>query len=108
MLTNISRQLNTGALAIAGSFAALSFAGAGQAASMIAVTGTATASPWETLNPTLTPGAPTGLAGVPMGGFAGLSYTDVSAIKSIQIFGTGSGSSTMFTPGGTINSFAKI
>ncbi len=108
MLTNISRQLNTGALAIAGSVAALSFAGAAQAASMIAVTGSATASSWGTLNPTLTPGAPTGLAGTPTDGFAGLSYTDVSAIQPIQIFGTGSGASTMFTPGGTVNSFAQI
>jgi hypothetical protein len=88
MITNISRQLATGTVAIAASVAALSFAGAAQAASMIAVGGNATAGSWGTTNPTLTPGTTTGLVGTPTGEFAGLGFAAVSVLKAITLIGT--------------------
>jgi hypothetical protein len=111
MLTNISRKLPTGTLvAIAGGVAALSFAGAAQAASMITVTGTAMAGAWETTNPTITPGATTGLAGTPTGIFAGLDYMDVNGIQPLMLIGTPPAGSTTFefTSPGLISAFANI
>ena len=111
MLTNISRKLPTGTLvAIAGGVAALNFAGAAQAASMITVTGTATAGAWGTADPTITPGPTTGVAGTPTGIFAGLDYMDVNGIQTLMLIGTPPAGSTMFqfTSPGTISPFANI
>lgn len=111
MLTNISRKLPTGTLvAIAGGVAALNFAGAAQAASMITVTGTARAGAWGTTDPTITPGATTGLAGTPTGIFAGLDYMDVNGIQTLMLMGTppAGSDSFEFTSPGLISPFANI
>ena len=110
MITNISRQLATGTVAIAASVAALSFAGAAQASSMIGVAGNATASPWGTTNPTLNLGATTGLVGMSSGEFAGLLFGDVSVSQTITLIGTPPMASTSYTfmDSAPIGGFASI
>lgn len=110
MITNISRQLATGTVAIAASVAALSFAGAAQASSMIGVAGNATASSWGTTDPTLTLGAPTGLVGMSSGEFVGLSFGDVGVSQPITLIGTPPVASTSYTfmNSGPISGFASI
>jgi hypothetical protein len=97
MITNISRQLTTGTLALAGSVAALSFAGAAQAASMIIITGSATVPAWGTTNPTLIAGTATGVS-MPSGQFAGVTPGDISSILPITLNGTGTGPNYTFMP----------
>lgn len=97
MITNISRQLTTGTLALAGSVAALSFAGAAQAASMITISGSATIPTWGTPNPVLVAGTATGVSSA-TGQFAGVTTAGIGAIQSITLNGTGAGPSYTFMP----------
>lgn len=97
MIANISRQLTTGALAIAGTVAAFGFAGAAQASTLVVV-GNATIGAWGTTNPVLTP--TTLLSVTPTGGgqFAGVTLADVSLNGAFALTGTGTGDTTTFTP----------
>jgi len=99
MIANISRQLTTGALAIAGSVAAFSFAGAAQAVTLstLTITGDATISPWGTLNPVLTPTSVTGVTGG-TGQFTGVTAANVTLPGPFTLNGTGSGGAFIFSP----------
>ncbi|MFM6632265.1 MAG: PEP-CTERM sorting domain-containing protein [Microcystis panniformis] len=111
MITNISRQLTTGALAIAGSVAAFGFAGAAQAATILsgtlALTGTAQIDPWGTANPMLKPLNVTAINGA-TGQFAGVMLGDVSTPASFALTGTGSGPFSMFTAPSSLANFISI
>jgi hypothetical protein len=99
MITNISRQLSTGALALAGTVAALSFAGAAQAATIASITviGAANVDGWGTVNPILTPTS-VGAVTLTTGQFVGVTAADVTVPSAISLTGTGAGMITMFTP----------
>lgn len=97
MITNISRQLTTGTLALAGSVAALSFASAAQAAGMISISGSATIPAWGTTNPVLAAGTASAVS-MNTGQFAGVTAADISAIQSITLNGTGAGPTYTFMP----------
>lgn len=109
MITNISRQLSTGALALAGTVAALSFAGAAQAAvvASIELRGDATIPLWGTANPVL---APTNVTSVPIatGQFTGVTTANTTIPKSLTLTGTGSGMMTSFTPPTSLPNFTTI
>ena len=98
MIANISRQLTTGALAIAGTVAAFGFAGAAQAVtvSTLTITGDATISPWGTTNPVLTPTSVTGVSNG-TGQFASVTVANVTTPKPFTLSGTGSGTNTTVT-----------
>jgi hypothetical protein len=99
MITNISRQLTSGALAIASSVAAFGFAGAAQAqiSGTLSITGTAQIDPWGTTNPMLKPSNVTAINGATFQ-FAGvmLEEGDVSTPASFALTGTGSGGMSTF------------
>ena len=99
MISNISRRLTTGALAIAGSVAAFSFAGAAQALTLstLTITGDATISPWGTLNPVLTPTSVTAVSNG-TGQFTGVTAANVTLPGPFTLNGTGSGGSFIFSP----------
>ncbi len=113
MITNISRRLTTGALAIAGSVGALSFAGAAQAATTIlggtlSITGTAQIDPWGTVNPMLKPLNVTAINGA-TGQFTGVTIADITSIPaSFALSGTGAGSMSMFTAPSSLANFISI
>jgi hypothetical protein len=100
MIANISRQLTTGAFAIAGSVAAFGFAGAAQAltTSTLTITGSATISPWGTTNPVLTPTNITSVTPSGAGQFAGVTLADVTTPGPFTLNGTGTGTSFTFSP----------
>ena len=106
MIPNISRQLTTGALALAGSVAAFSFAGAAQAVSVFTIAGNATISPWGTANPVLTPTTINFAAGD--GQFTGVTAADVTLPGAFTLTGTGVGPSTNFGVPGPIAGFTTI
>jgi len=99
MIANISRQLTTGALAIAATVAAFGFAGAAQAVnvSTLTISGNATISPWGTTNPVLTPTSVTA-ASNGTGQFTGVTAPNVTIPGPFTLNGTGSGGSFTFTP----------
>ncbi|CCI19301.1 conserved exported hypothetical protein [Microcystis aeruginosa PCC 9807] len=111
MITNISRQLTTGALAIAGSVAAFGFAGAAQAATILsgtlALTGTAEIDPWGTPNPMLKPLNITAVNGA-TGQFAGVTTANISTPASFALTGTGTGMMSMFTAPSSLADFISI
>ena len=111
MITNISRRLTTGALAIAGGVGALSFAGAAQAATVLAgtlsITGTAQIDSWGTVNPMLKPLNVTAINGA-TGQFAGVTTTNVTTPASFALTGTGTGPFSMFTAPSSLASFIQI
>jgi hypothetical protein len=106
MTTNISRQLTTGALALAGTVAAFSFAGAAQAASVFTITGTATIGAWGTANPVLTPLNVTFASGD--GQFTGATAANVTIPGPFTLTGTGVGLSTNFGVPGTLPNYTTI
>ncbi len=109
MITNISRQLSTGALALAGTVAALSFAGAAQAATIASITviGAANVDGWGTVNPILTPTS-VGAVTLTTGQFVGVTAADVTVPSAISLTGTGAGMMTTFTPPASLPSFTTI
>lgn len=111
MITNISRQLTTGTLAIAGTVAALSFAGAAQAATILsgtlALTGTAQIDSWGTPNPMLKPLNVTAINGA-TGQFTGVTTSNVTTPASFALIGTGSGMMSMFTAPSSLANFIQI
>ena len=105
MIANISRQLTTGALAIAGSVAAFSFAGAAQASTLV-IAGNATIDPWGTNGPVLTP---TSVASVtPIGGGQFASASAAAIPNPFTLTGTGTGPFTVFGLPGPSPSFTTI
>lgn len=106
MIPNISRQLTTGALAIAGTVAAFGFAGAAQAASFLTIGGVATISPWGTTNPVLTPTNIGFAAG--NGQFTGVTAANVTLPGAFTLTGTGSGASTLFGVPSSLPNFTTI
>jgi hypothetical protein len=111
MITNISRRLTTGALAIAGSVGALSFAGAAQAATVLAgtlaLTGTAQIDPWGTPNPMLKPLNVTAINGA-TGQFADVTTANVTTPASFALTGTGTGMMSGFTAPSSLANFIQI
>lgn len=109
MITNISRQLTSGALAIASSVAAFGFAGAAQAqiSGTLSITGTAQIDPWGTTNPMLKPLNVTAINGA-TGQFAGVMLVDVSTPASFALTGTGSGIMTSFGSPSSLANFINI
>ena len=109
MITNISRQLTTGALAIAGSVAAFGFAGAAQAqiSGTLSITGTADIDAWGTANPMLKPLNVTAINGA-TGQFAGVMLGDVSTPASFALTGTGSGGMSSFGSPSSLANFINI
>ncbi len=88
MITNISRQLTTGTLAIVSSVAAFGFAAPAQAqlAGTLSITGTADIDVWGTPNPMLKPLNVTAINGA-TGQFAGLMLGDVSTPLGFALSG---------------------
>jgi hypothetical protein len=111
MITNISRQLTTGALAIASSVAAFGFAGAAQAAPILggtlSITGTAQIDPWGTVNPMLKPLNVTAVNGS-TGQFTGVTTADVTTPASFALTGTGTGPLFTFTAPSSLANFINI
>jgi hypothetical protein len=113
MITNISRQLTTGALAIASSVAAFGFAGAAHAQAApilggtLSITGTATIDPWGTVNPMLKPLNITAVNGA-TGQFAGVTTANVTTPASFALTGTGTGMMSMFTSPSSLANFISI
>jgi hypothetical protein len=111
MITNISRQLTTGALAIAASVTAFGLAGTAPAQAAIlgtlSITGNATIGPWGTTNPMLTPTSVTAINGA-TGQFAGVMLGDVSTPASFALTGTGSGIMTSFGSPSSLANFISI
>ena len=101
MITNISKRVTTGALALAGSVAAFGFAGAAPAQALISgtlsITGTADIDPWGTANPMLTPLDITAVNGA-TGQFEGVMLGDVQTPASFSLTGN-PGASPMFSFG---------
>ncbi len=95
MITNISRQLTTGTLAIVSSVAAFGFAAPAQAqlAGTLSITGTADIDVWGTPNPMLKPLNVTAINGA-TGQFTGLGLGDVSTPLGFALSGD-PGSMTM-------------
>jgi hypothetical protein len=88
MITNISRQLNTRALAVASLLAAFGFAAPAQAqlAGTLSITGTADIDPWGTPDPMLKPLNVTAINGA-TGQFAGVMLNDVSTPLGFALSG---------------------
>jgi hypothetical protein len=113
MITNISRQLTTGALAIASSVAAFGFAGAAHAQAApilggtLSITGTATIDPWGTVNPMLKPLNITAVNGA-TGQFLGVTTANVTTPASFALTGTGTGMMSMFTAPSSLANFISI
>jgi hypothetical protein len=113
MITNISRRLTTGALAIAGSVAAFGFGSAAQAATVLAgtlsITGTATIDPWGTVNPMLNPVNVTAINGA-TGQFTGVTTDNITTPKSFELTGKGMGSmvSVPFVAPSSLANFINI
>jgi hypothetical protein len=112
MITNISRQLTTGALAIASSVAAFGFGGAAQAATVLAgtlsITGGAQIDQWGTINPMLKPLNVTAVNSA-TGQFTGVTIADITSIPAtFPLTGTGSGTMSMFTAPSSLSNFISV
>ncbi|QGZ88803.1 PEP-CTERM sorting domain-containing protein [Microcystis aeruginosa] len=109
MITNISRQLTSGALAIASSVAAFGFAGAAQAqiSGTLSITGTAQIDPWGAPDPMLKPLNVTAINGA-TGQFTDVMLGDVSTPASFALTGTGSGGMSDFDSPSSLANFISI
>jgi hypothetical protein len=109
MITNISRQLNTRALAVASLLAAFGFAAPAQAqiAGTLSITGTADIDPWGTPDPMLKSLDVTAINGA-TGQFAGVMLGDVQAPASFALTGTGSGGMSSFGSPSSLANFINI
>ncbi|MCA2504190.1 MAG: PEP-CTERM sorting domain-containing protein [Microcystis sp. M54BS1] len=112
MITNISRRVTTGALAIAGSVAAFGFGGAAQAATVLAgtlsITGNANIDQWGTTDPMLKP-LNVSAVNSATGQFSGVTIADITSIPaSFALTGTGTGMMSMFTAPSPLANFISV
>lgn len=109
MTTNISRQLTTSVLALAGSVAAFGLADAAQAAILASVEfrGLATIPAWGSTNPTLDP-TNVNLILDSTGTFAGVTTANITIPQPLTLTGTGTGPGTSFGFPPPVPSFVTI